>query len=295
MAAAQVQQIAQQVVTLARTHAKNLADTIVADFDLSGLQKAVSGANVDEVHALITNKTLLKYAFVLVVATAASAIAGRQSARGRNPIYVIFATLAAVFFAPTVFPLVTGTQITWIQNDSTVLTAIGVTIAVLFGLRFIVTFLPVRLISAVVISAAASNVIVLGWKTGLTTFKSTSGAFLIAGLDVAARPFATAVEAYLVDGALPNLDLLRTSWTATAVYAVITLNGGSEKLAHVAAFVVLAVGFLLANLGFPINWFLPFELLLGGRVSSRSSTVAVDAKRVADNANNAASPNKKKN
>jgi len=296
--AAQIQQVAQQVVTLARTQAKSIVDSIVADFDLSGLQKAASGGNVDEVHALITNKTLLKYVFVFVVASAASAIAGRQSARGRNPIYVILATLAAVFFAPTVFPLVTGNQITWIQNDNTILTAIGVTILCLYGLRFIVTLLPVRLITAVILAAAASNVLVLGWKTGLTAFKSTSGAFLIAALDTAARPFATALEAYLVDGALPNLDYLRTPWTATAVYAGIILSGGNDKLAHVAAFVILAVGYLAANLGFPINWLLPLELVLGGRVSPRSSTALADAKRAetaANNAAQAASPNKKKN
>jgi len=296
MAAAQIQKVALDVVALARTQAKNIVDGIIADFDLSGLQKDSSGANVDEVHSLITNKTLLKYAFVVVVAVIASTIAGRQSARGRNPIYVIFATLAAVFFAPTIFPLVTGNQITWIQNDNTVVTVVGVTIACLLGLRYFVTFLPVRLISGVVIAAASSNIIALGWKTGLTAFKSTSGAFLIAGLDATARPFAPALEAYLVDGALPSLDVLRTHWTATAVYAVISLNTGNEKLAQVAAFVVLAVGILASNLGFTINWLLPIELFLGGRVSSRSSTALADAKRAeiaAANAAAAASPKKK--
>lgn len=150
---------------------QDLVKTIQGDFDLAPLQKMVkNGASVDEVHALITNKcdlpslslnlptndlirvpefsalfltffivrTLLKYAFWLVVANAVTVIAARQSIRGRNPVYTILASLACVFLgtpsfllpsfssyfthslAPTLFPLLTGNPITWIQNDNTV-------------------------------------------------------------------------------------------------------------------------------------------------------------------------------
>jgi len=42
------------------------------------------------------------------------------------------------------------------------------------------------------------------------------------------------------------------------------LNGGSEKLALVATFAIIALGAIAGILGVSINWFFPLELILGG-------------------------------
>jgi len=297
--AQQIQATAQQFLSVVQAQGQEFVKSVVADFDVSALRKSVSsGLTVDDTFALINNKTFLKYAFWIVVANAATAIATRQSARGRSPLYVILATLAAVFFGPTLIPLLTGGQIGWIQNDTAVLTAVGVTVVVLLGLRYIYALLPVRVVAAVILAAASSSVVAAGWKVGATTFKSTSGAFIIAALDAASRPFAVALEAYLVDGSTGSLTVIRSQWAAAFVYGGITIVLGNEKLAQVAAFGLLAVGFVSASLGLPIDWFYGIELLLGGR--SRNANASVEKAKAAQQAAQASasqptSPNKKKN
>jgi len=267
----QIQKQALNAVQAFQTQAvaagKDLFASIQSDFDPAPLLKLAKGGSVDEVYSLITNKTLLKYTFWLVVANAVAHIASRQSRRGRNPLYTIFAGIACAFFAPTVFPILTGNPITWIQNDTTVTTAICVAVATYLFFRHFLTLLPFRLIAAVALAAASSGVVAAGWKVGAASFKSVSGAFLVAALDSAARPFALYLEAYLVDGALGDISLLRSQIFASIAYGVV-VSSGNEKLAQVVAFGIIAVGNVMAFLGFPINWFGPLELLLGGRGSA---------------------------
>jgi hypothetical protein len=276
--------------------ADEIAKGLRADFDLAPLSKlAQSGFSVDELHALITNQTLLRYAFMVVVINTCTVIAGRQSVRGRNPLYTILATLACVFFAPTLFPLLTGNKITWITNDKLVAQAFGIAVVTYVFLRYIYSIRPVRLVGSLVLAAASAGVVAAGWKTGLATFNSTAGALAIAALDSAARPFAVALEAYLVDGSLGDLTVIRSQLFGAIVYGLISLTLAQEKLALVATFAVIATGFVAASLGFPINWFFPFELFLGG--SSRpASHKVVEVKTEAKHQQPAtpASPNKKK-
>jgi hypothetical protein len=300
--AAQYQAAAQQALLQIQAQGLQLYNSVITDFDLAPLQKVVkAGGNVDDIYALITNKTLSKYVFWVVVVTAATAISGRRYSGGRSGIYIILATLLSVFFAPTLFPLLTGNPITWIQNDSQVITTVAITLVTLLGGRFITGLLPFRLVASFFLAAGASNVIAAGWKVGGTAFKSTSGAFIVAALDAAARPFATAIEAYLVDGAAPRLDIPRTSIFGAIVYGLLILNTANEKLAQVATFGLLAIAFLFANLGAPINFFWLADLILGGRSTSVQVKVEGVKQAIKDesqNGNNtpqkAASPNKKK-
>jgi hypothetical protein len=268
-------QVLQAVTTLqqqAVVATQDLVKTIQGDFDLAPLQKILkSGTTVDEVHALITNKTVLKYAFWIVVANAVTVIAARQSLRGRNPIYTILGALACVFFAPTFVPLLTGNPITWIQNDNTVVTALSVALVTYIVGRHFLRLLPFRLIAAVLLAAANAGIIAAGWKVGQTAFKSTSGALIVAVVDSAARPFALNIEAYLKDGSLGNTKHIRSQLFAAVVYGALLLNTGNEKLALVAAFGIIAVGMLAFQLGLPINWFFPVELLLLGTAGAAAT------------------------
>jgi len=291
-------QVPQQVVkalqnfqTTAFAAGQEIVKGLQADFDLTPVTKlAQSGFTVDEVHAFITNKNLLKYAFILVVMNAVTNIAGRQSRRGRNPLYVILASLACVFFAPTIFPLLTGNQITWIQNDNTIATAFGVAIfTYVFG-RYIYGLFPVRLVAAIVLAAASAGVVAAGWKTGSTAFKSVSGALAVAALDAAARPFAVHLEGYLVDGSLGDLTVIRSQLFGAIIYGYVSTVLANEKLALVATFAVIATGFVAANLGFPINWFFPFELFLGGRSSGVSKVADLPVKNEVKVAQQPATP-----
>jgi len=275
----QVLHAVQAFQTQAVSAGKDLLASVQSDFDPAPLLKLAKGGSVDEVYSLITNKTLLKYTFWLVVANAVTFIAARQSKRGRNPLYTIFAGIACALFAPTIFPILTGNPITWIQNDTTVTTALCVAVATYLFFRHFLALLPFRLIAAVALAAASSGVIAAGWKVGTASFKSVSGAFLVAALDSAARPFALFLEAYLVDGSLGDLTLLRSQIFASIVYGFI-ISSGNDKLAQVAAFAIIAVGNVMSFLGLPINWFAPVELLLGGRgAAPKPETVAVKVEK----------------
>jgi len=300
----QVLQTANNLQQQAIVAGQDLYKTIQADFDLSPLQKIIkTGASVDEVHALITNKTVLKYAFWLVVANATAVIAGRQAVRGRSPLYTILAALACVFLAPTIVPLLTGTPITWIQNDNNVLTGITVAVATYLVLRHFLLLFPFRLIAAVVLAAANAGVLAAGYKLGLTTFKSVSGALVVGALDATVRPFSLALEAYLVDGSVGSTKHLRSNLFAAVVYTVILQNQPTnEKLALVAAFAIIAIGYIASILGNPINWFFPVELMLLGTSSPRvpkatvkAEAVKTDTVAVKPEPGNTASPSKKGN
>jgi len=298
--AQQLQQVANTLVA----NARDVAKSVTADFDLAPLLKVASNpADINGIHAILTSKILIKYATICVITVAAATIAGRQSARGRSPIYVIAATLASVFFAPTLLPILTGQPIQWLQNDAIVqqvlVTALVISILgrlVLYPLNF----LPIKAVLALVIAAGAANVVVIGYKLGATTFKSLTGAILVGGLDAAARPFALALEQYLVDGHLPSLTPLRTQWAAVLTYALcVEVLKTSEAIAHVSVYAVLALGLLAPVIAVPIDWFLPIELLLGGRVHRQHDAAHV-LKNATDGAaadahNKASSPNKKKN
>jgi len=255
-----------------------------------------SGTTVEEVHALVTNKILMKYAFWLVVANAVAIIAARQSLRGRNPLYTILASLACVFLAPTLVPLLTGTPITWIQNDQTVITALTVAVVSYLVARHFIRLLPIRIIAMVVLAAASSNIIAAGWKVGLTAFKSTTGAILIASLDAVLRPLSLHIEAYLKDGSLGSTKYIRSHLFAVLVYAAIVLNKGDEKLAHVAVFAIVALGNVASVVVAPINWFFPLELVLLGTSHPAVPAVTHQAIKQEPGTNNntpASTPSKK--
>jgi len=281
------------IVKELQSQALAAVNSIALDLDVSPLLKlAKNPANIDEIHALLTNKTLLKYSGWLVVVVVTAAIAGR---RNRSPVYVLAATLACAFFAPTLIPILTGNPIQWIQNEQLIQSALLVSLASLLVLRHLL-ILPVRVVVQVVIAVAASSVIVAGWKTGLTAFKSTTGALIVAGGDAVARPLALALEALLIDGAPLSLSV-RTQWAGALAYgAALTVLDLDEKAAHVLCFAVLAVGFAASALGLAIDWFFIPDIILGlGRsVTVPAATQEVKAAAHAvQNAAQAVSPSKK--